>query len=172
MMDGLIVQLLNEKWRTFIKFKFFQRMAVFSFYFSICLFALLLRGYYRLPSQCVAKEMIDKEENSYRSILIDRSDCNCHYTNFFRYPTSVRSMNFSLLNNTSDPIEEDEDHHHQYLIGLVSETFDRLRFLTKIVLDIEHSRWFQYSRCIDVHHHDHFRIFLSKFPTRFIYLCQ
>ncbi|CAF0818866.1 unnamed protein product [Rotaria sp. Silwood1] len=82
MMDGLIVQLLNEKWRTFIKFKFFQRMGIFVFYFTICLLALIVRGYYRVPPSCIVHEIIDKEENKLKSIIADRPECKCHYTNF------------------------------------------------------------------------------------------
>ncbi|CAF4284971.1 unnamed protein product [Rotaria socialis] len=83
MMDGLIVQLLNEKWRTFIKFKFFQRMGIFAFYFAICFLALVVRGYYRVPQSCIIKDPIDKEEDKWKSIIADRPECKCHYTNFF-----------------------------------------------------------------------------------------
>ncbi|CAF4116038.1 unnamed protein product [Rotaria sp. Silwood2] len=72
MMNVLIVKLLNEKWRTFIKFKFFQCMIIFTIYFGICLFGLLIRGYYHVPSSCIIHEVINKEENIMKSIIANR----------------------------------------------------------------------------------------------------
>ncbi|CAF1077152.1 unnamed protein product [Adineta steineri] len=99
MMDGLIVQLLNEKWRTFIKFKFFQRMAIFTFYFAICLLALIVRGYYRVPSNCIDREIIDKEETG-KLMISNRSECMCHYTNFLWYNTLSEYDNQTFGNMT------------------------------------------------------------------------
>ena len=48
-----------------------------TFYFLICLFALLIRGYHRLPSTCIKQEVIDKEENM-KSIINDEMECKCH----------------------------------------------------------------------------------------------
>ncbi|UJR09976.1 hypothetical protein I4U23_014200 [Adineta vaga] len=107
MMDGLIVQLLNEKWRTFIKFKFFQRMAMFTLYFSICLLGLLLRGYYHLPDACLDKVELDKSENTYKSVISNKSECQCHYTNFLWHKPIVNNENNTILNST---FVKDTDH--------------------------------------------------------------
>ncbi|CAF0922969.1 unnamed protein product [Didymodactylos carnosus] len=69
MMDGLIVQLLVEKWRTFIKFKFFQRMAIFALYFAIGAIAMLIRGIYRIPSTCIVHQLIDKQDNDVKALI-------------------------------------------------------------------------------------------------------
>ncbi|CAF1153906.1 unnamed protein product [Adineta ricciae] len=100
MMDGLIVQLLNEKWRTFIKFKFFQRMAIFTLYFGICLFGLLVRGYYHLPDACLEKLEIDKSANTYKSVISSKHYCQCHYTNFLWRRSFEDSDNETSLNAT------------------------------------------------------------------------
>jgi hypothetical protein len=62
--------------------RFFQRMGTFVFYFAICLLALIVRGYYRVPQTCIYHEKIEKEEHASKSIIIDRPECKCHYTNF------------------------------------------------------------------------------------------
>ena len=62
--------------------RFFQRMGTFVFYFAICLLALIVRGHYRVPQSCIHLERIEKEEHASKSIIIDRPECNCHYTNF------------------------------------------------------------------------------------------
>ncbi|XP_067949715.1 transient receptor potential cation channel subfamily V member 5-like [Watersipora subatra] len=43
MVDGMIVNLLNEKWSTFLRFKFYRRLTLFSIYFLIFMIALVLR---------------------------------------------------------------------------------------------------------------------------------
>lgn len=145
-MDGLIVQLLNEKWRTFIKFKyielsscsidhchqlelisrFFQRMAIFTLYFSICVFALILRGYYRVPSECIIQEVLPGEEHAVKSIIADRAECKCHYTNFLWRKSSMDEENSTIFNRSMETIfgdvvtEEQNDNDESRLIGIVS----------------------------------------------------
>ncbi|CAF1176893.1 unnamed protein product [Adineta steineri] len=136
MMDGLIVQLLNEKWRTFIKFKFFQRMAIFTLYFGICLFGLLVRGYYRVPETCLYQEVIDKNENTYKSIiLINRTECKCHYANVlwhkpYNYNNNNQTnMNISLkINKYDDDDDNDNDNDKQIFepLGLLLNVADGL----------------------------------------------
>lgn len=43
MIEGLIGNLLDEKWKTFVKFRFFRRFIVFTLYFIIFVFAFYLR---------------------------------------------------------------------------------------------------------------------------------
>ncbi|KAF6022629.1 Nan [Bugula neritina] len=43
MVDGMVVNLLNEKWTTFLRFKFYRRMMAFFAYFVIFMAALILR---------------------------------------------------------------------------------------------------------------------------------
>ena len=42
-MDGVLIDLLNAKWNTFVKFKFYKQFFTFSFYFIISLIAFTLR---------------------------------------------------------------------------------------------------------------------------------
>lgn len=43
MLDGIVSQLLQEKWKTFARFRFYRRFAVFILYFVIFAAAFLLR---------------------------------------------------------------------------------------------------------------------------------
>ena len=58
-------------------------MGMFMLYFAICLLALIVRGYYRVPPSCIDHKIIDKEENTMQSIIKDHDKCKCHYKNFF-----------------------------------------------------------------------------------------
>ena len=132
-----MLQLLNEKWRTFIRFKyecvaqstvgsicrfrFFQRMAIFTFYFGICLFALLLRGYYRVPPSCLIQEVLDKEENTVKSIIADRMECNCHYTNFLWQQPFFDFSNRTTTNSSEAAGDGDEERSYlEPLVGSLS----------------------------------------------------
>lgn len=42
-MDGVLIDLLNAKWNTFVKFKFYKQFFTFAFYFLISLVAFTLR---------------------------------------------------------------------------------------------------------------------------------
>jgi hypothetical protein len=80
-------------------------MATFTLYFTICLLALIVRGYYRVPPNCIIHEIIDKEEDTKKSIIADRPECKCHYTNFLRHINlfnydNQTMMNTSMLNIT------------------------------------------------------------------------
>ncbi|XP_044267903.1 transient receptor potential cation channel subfamily V member 5 [Tribolium madens] len=43
LMDGVLIDLLNAKWNTFVKFKFYKQFFTFAFYFLISLVAFTLR---------------------------------------------------------------------------------------------------------------------------------
>jgi hypothetical protein len=73
-------------------------MGVFAFYFLICLLALIVRGYYRVPPACLIHEIIDKEERTVKSIIADRFECKCHYTNFLWYRASTDTDNQTMSN--------------------------------------------------------------------------
>lgn len=92
-------------------------MGIFVFYFAICLMALIVRGYYRVPSSCIYHEIIDKEENTVKSIIIDRPECKCHYTNFF-----FRKKFFDNNNNQTNmnmSMRNTFDEQHFELTGIV-----------------------------------------------------
>jgi hypothetical protein len=71
-------------------------MAIFSVYFIICLLALIVRGYYRVPSACIIEELI--EDNKKKSIIADRIECKCHYTNFLWDKSLFDNDNQTILN--------------------------------------------------------------------------
>jgi hypothetical protein len=73
-------------------------MCIFAIYFIICFIALLVRGHYRVPSSCINHEIIDKEENTVKSIIADRFECKCHYTNFL---WNKLLIDYSSMNATS-----------------------------------------------------------------------
>lgn len=118
--------------------RFFQRMGVFAIYFTICFFALIVRGYYRVPQSCIMHEIIDKEENTVKSIIADRFECKCHYTNFFRSKNSHDQTNFTSLNFISNVTSFERQFEP---LGLVSSIkyliFDNLFEMENIFL---HSR--------------------------------
>ena len=51
---------------------FFQHMAIFTIYFGICLFGLLIRDYYHVSPSSITHELINKEENIMKSIIANR----------------------------------------------------------------------------------------------------
>ncbi|XP_021355594.1 transient receptor potential cation channel subfamily V member 6-like isoform X7 [Mizuhopecten yessoensis] len=54
MMDGVVVNLLKEKWKTFVRFRFYRRFAIFAVYFILFLVVFLLRpGDDMCPSRTV-----------------------------------------------------------------------------------------------------------------------
>jgi hypothetical protein len=78
-------------------------MAIFTLYFSICLCALLIRGYYRVPLTCIKHEILDKEEKTVKSIIEDRIECRCHYTNFLWHnPFFIDGNHTTISNSTGD----------------------------------------------------------------------
>ncbi|CAF1428841.1 unnamed protein product [Adineta ricciae] len=163
MMDGLIVQLLNEKWRTFIKFKFFQRMGIFAFYFAICLLALIVRGYYRVPPACIKLVVVDKD--SMKSIISDRSECRCHYTNFLWHGILLNDEddgnNQTILNTT---LRMAPPTQHFEPIALVLNFLDVLTVLGALMYLIVTIREFSYQ---------HFKLDYFVYvndPTRVLFL--
>ena len=76
-------------------------MGIFVVYFIICFLALLVRGYYRVPQSCIIQEIIDKEEDTKKSIIADRFECNCHYTNFLWDKGAIDRDNETRWNATA-----------------------------------------------------------------------
>lgn len=62
-MDGVIIDLLNAKWNTFVKFKFYRQFFTFAFYFLISLVAFTLRPGPHLANP-VAKNSTNKTNGS------------------------------------------------------------------------------------------------------------
>lgn len=58
-MDGVIIDLLNAKWNTFVKFKFYRQFFTFAFYFLISLVAFTLR-----PGPPAAKVAVAKNSTN------------------------------------------------------------------------------------------------------------
>jgi hypothetical protein len=81
-------------------------MGIFAFYFAVCLLALIVRGYYRVPSSCIIHEPIDKDQSPVKSIIADRLECRCHYTNFLWHKNWFDNDNQTMMNismrNSSD----------------------------------------------------------------------
>ena len=83
-------------------------MGIFAFYFGICLLALIVRGYYRVPQECIRYEILDKEPETKKSIIKDSAECRCHYTNFRRNtPLEYDNQTFGNMSfgNISDTLE-------------------------------------------------------------------
>ena len=77
-------------------------MAIFTFFFTICLLGLLIRGYYRVPMSCIRNEVLDKDEKIIKSIIEDRMECKCHYTNFLWNKPMIFTGNQTIGNNTDE----------------------------------------------------------------------
>jgi hypothetical protein len=88
-------------------------MATFVFYFAICLLALIVRGYYRVPQSCIYYEKLEKEEHASKSIIADRPECKCHYTNFL--------WQNSLFDN-------DDDNHTMFNISIANSSNNHHHF--------------------------------------------
>ena len=73
-------------------------MGIFSVYFAICLLALIVRGYYRVPPSCIIHELIDKDDLAKKSIIADRIECKCHYTNFLWNRNLFENQNQTIIN--------------------------------------------------------------------------
>lgn len=86
LMDGVLVDLLNAKWNTFVKSKFYKQFYLFAFYFSISLVCFTLR-----PGP-VAKSAANSTLSTNGTILTKALDV--HNLSFL--------INDSLINNTAD----------------------------------------------------------------------
>jgi hypothetical protein len=104
---------LNFSFMTLFFYRFFQRMAIFTLYFGICLFGLLIRGYYRVPSSCIFKEEIDKEEHTFKSIIVNKSECKCHYTSFLWRKPFINDENQTIMNISLGINTYDDDENNQ-----------------------------------------------------------
>lgn len=96
-------------------------MALFTFYFAICLFGLLVRGYYRIPETCIIHETLDKDEGTVKSLIADRMECRCHYTNFLRYKTFFDEYNQTIRNHTFDDSDEKQKFEPMALVRFYSK---------------------------------------------------
>ena len=118
--------------------RFFQRMGIFTFYFGICLFALLLRGSYRVPSSCLIQEVLDKEENTVKSIIADRMECKCHYTNFLWQPPFFDYYSNRTTTNSSESAGDDDDERSylEPLVGPLSSSVRACERLDRCLLEV------------------------------------
>lgn len=57
-MDGVLIDLLNAKWNTFVKFKFYRQFFTFAFYFIISLVCFTLR-----PGPPNSKQNVNSTKN-------------------------------------------------------------------------------------------------------------
>lgn len=87
--------------------RFFQRMGTFAVYFTISLLALIVRGYYRLPSTCLEYEKVGKDDSDFKTKIIDRSDCHCHYTNFLWRSSLFNDDNRTIFNSSTINLRND-----------------------------------------------------------------
>jgi hypothetical protein len=96
-------------------------MAMFSLYFTICLIGLLIRGYYRVPLTCIKHEIIDKEEKTVKSIIEDRIECKCHYTNFLWNKPFFTDGNYTIISNGTDQEQQQPRFEHTARVRNVRE---------------------------------------------------
>jgi hypothetical protein len=110
-------------------------MAIFSIYFAICLFGLLIRGYYRVPKSCIIQETLDKSENTYKSIIANRLECKCHYTNFL-WDKPYSDDNRTIINNSLGRNNDEENEKQTYeSMALVRNIKNKKNFVILILLD-------------------------------------
>ena len=109
-------------------------MAIFSFYFGICLFALLIRGYYRVPQSCIIHEVIDKAENTVKSIIANRVECKCHYTNFLWHKSFFDNNNQTIMNNSFREDNEKQIFEPMALVSKRKKTNRRYLFFFRCLI--------------------------------------
>lgn len=63
-MDGVLIDLLNAKWNTFVKAKFYKQFFTFAFYFIITLVCFTLR-----PGPPLARKAVPAQNNTNSSVL-------------------------------------------------------------------------------------------------------
>ncbi|CAF4238204.1 unnamed protein product [Rotaria socialis] len=63
---------------------FFQHMAIFTIYFGICLFGLLIRDYYRVPSSYIIHE-----KHFFHMFCVTLQQVTDAYENLHRHPISA-----------------------------------------------------------------------------------
>lgn len=111
-MDGVLIDLLNAKWNTFVKFKFYRQFFTFAFYFLISLVAFTLR-----PGPPVNNAKVANNTNA----TVPHAANHTNLKNI-----SVETVN--LLNNTHIPttlkslLENDNDDEYD-----VEEWWDNLQ---------------------------------------------
>lgn len=86
LMDGALIDLLNAKWNTFVKSKFYKQFFLFAFYFSISLICFTLR-----PGPLANKAVINSTLASNGTI---NKNIDFHNISFL--------VNDSLINSTGD----------------------------------------------------------------------
>jgi len=94
-------------------------MAIFSLYFAICLIGLLVRGYYLVPQSCIIHEVIDKDENTVKSIIANRIECKCHYTNFLWHKPFLDADNQTIMNSSLGVNDEENEKRSLQSLSLV-----------------------------------------------------
>lgn len=87
LMDGVLVDLLNAKWNSFVKAKFYKQFFLFAFYFIISLVCFTLR-----PGPLINKSAANSTLSSNGTLPTKNLDI--HNITFL--------VNDSLLNNTAD----------------------------------------------------------------------
>lgn len=80
-MDGVIIDLLNAKWNTFVKFKFYRQFFTFAFYFLISLIAFTLRPGPPKGNQTVSKNNTNTTQGFLLNSMVNRSLSLEHITN-------------------------------------------------------------------------------------------
>lgn len=68
-MDGVLIDLLNAKWNTFVKFKFYRQFFTFAFYFLISLISFTLR-----PGPIMHKTHLNHTNSSIDTNLTQNAD--------------------------------------------------------------------------------------------------
>lgn len=144
-------------------------MGIFTLYFAICLFGLIIRGYYRVPQSCIIEEVLDKDENKVKSIIADRIECRCHYANFLWHKPVTddddNDDNHTIWYNSSHISNSDDNENRKQIFeprALVSR-LENLKENNEIyLLAFEYFRWFKCSWCIILFNTYSKRIFISK----------
>ncbi|EFN65752.1 Transient receptor potential cation channel subfamily V member 5 [Camponotus floridanus] len=106
LMDGVLIDLLNAKWNTFVKFRFYRQFILFYFYFVLSLISFTLRPGPQTDEN--ANDTLTNSFNTTRESMILKSlhssDLSELVTNSF---TAAFTSNFkSSLNVTQESLEK------------------------------------------------------------------
>uniref|UniRef100_T1IIR8 Ion transport domain-containing protein n=1 Tax=Strigamia maritima TaxID=126957 RepID=T1IIR8_STRMM len=137
MMDGMIMDLLNAKWNSFVKFRFYKSFALFCLYFIFSMASMVLR---EGPGENEDADDVNSTQSSaIRTIGIHAIKLNTTLTGFdsnmtlIGRPTTMSSVNYTTSSDDTNPTEninpEDDN-----CLGLFPGT-DNIEDLIRIIAE-------------------------------------
>lgn len=125
-MDGVLIDLLNAKWNTFVKFKFYRQFFTFAFYFLISLISFTLRPG---PPSSVQKETSKNKTNF--------GNASDNYNYSLRIIINLVNSSSKIGNDDDYDVEEWWDNlQEECRLMQLDGTESKIRFTAEIVMTV------------------------------------